>query len=455
MAKVLRITVTQKGKVVEERIVRDHQSITVGTDAKNTFKLLPEAGLPSSWSLFEAKGTQYKVAFGEKMTGRVTLDGKNIDFASLKENKHATQEGDRFLHALNDASKGQVDISKETTILFQFVEKPLKAAKPELPSDIKDGWMKRFEPILMMCFLGSFIVHTGAGIGVVSVEPPPPPSAEDLAKWVAKVAAPPPVEEEPEPEEADDEEKKDDKKPADKPAKKKEEPKPAEKPVEEAPKSRKDAAKAAKAAESKRQDVRNKLASKGLLAMIGAASGDGAMANVFAEGAAIGGDLAASMDGMAGVGIAESGSAVARKGGGSGGGKAADIGDLGTSGGGKVKTGGGKKKTKVRGSFKAEDAIIEDGEIDAKAVKRVLKRKGKMFQQCYETALKSNSKLKGKIVIEFTINKRGKVSEASAVKDGVGGGVAKCVVSAMKRVRFPRPDDGEVTIANAFVFQPG
>ena len=114
-----------------------------------------------------------------------------------------------------------------------------------------------------------------------------------------------------------------------------------------------------------------------------------------------------------------------------------------------------KKKTTVRGSFKAEDAIIEDGEIDAKAVKRTLKRKGKMFQQCYETALKSNSKLKGKIVIEFTINTRGKVSEASAVKDSVGGGVAKCVVRAMKRVRFPRPDDGEVTIANAFVFQPG
>jgi hypothetical protein len=454
MAKVLRITVTQKGKVVEERIIRSHESITVGTDPKNTFRLLDEPGLPSSWSLFEAKGTQYSLAFGPEMTGRVSVGGKNVDFVSLKENKQAVQQGDRFTHGLNDASKGQVDLSKETTILFQFVEKPLSAAKPELPSDIKDGWMKRFEPILMMCFLGSFIVHTGAGIGVVSVDPPPPPSAEDLAKWVAKVAAPPPVEEE-EPEPVEEEEKKDDKKKADKPAKKKEAPK-EEKPAEkEAPKSRKDAAKAAKAAESKRQDVRNKLASKGLLAMIGAASADGDMANVFSDGAAIGGDLAASMEGMAGVGIAESGSGVARKGGGKGGGAAADIGDLGTSGGGKVKTKGGKKKTTVKGSFKAEDAIIEDGEIDAKAVKRVLKRKGKMFQQCYETALKSNSKLKGKIVIEFTINKRGKVSEASAVKDGVGGGVAKCVVSAMKRVRFPKPDDGEVTIANAFVFQPG
>jgi hypothetical protein len=34
MSKVLRITVTQKGKVVEERIIRSHESITVGTDPK-------------------------------------------------------------------------------------------------------------------------------------------------------------------------------------------------------------------------------------------------------------------------------------------------------------------------------------------------------------------------------------------------------------------------------------
>ena len=103
----------------------------------------------------------------------------------------------------------------------------------------------------------------------------------------------------------------------------------------------------------------------------------------------------------------------------------------------------------------AADVEPLDGEIDSKAVKRILQRRGKMFQQCYETALKANSKLKGKIVIEFTINSRGKVSDASAVKDNVKGGVAKCVVSAMKRIRFPKPDDGEVTIQNSFVFQPG
>ena len=83
-------------------------------------------------------------------------------------------------------------------------------------------------------------------------------------------------------------------------------------------------------------------------------------------------------------------------------------------------------------------------------MKRILQRRGKMFQQCYETALKSNP-LALQNRHEFTINSRVK-ADASAVKDSVGGGVAKCVVPAMKRIRFPKPDDGEVTISELFRF---
>ena len=58
--------------------------------------------------------------------------------------------------------------------------------------------------------------------------------------------------------------------------------------------------------------------------------------------------------------------------------------------------------------------------------------------------------------MEFTINERGRVSDTAVVKDGLGSPqVAKCVASALKRMSFPKPDDGEVTITNTFVFQPG
>ena len=454
MTKVLRITVTHQSKIVEERVMMARETVTVGTDEKNTFQVR-DHGAPATWAVFELAGSQYNLTYNADMSGHVSVKNQNLDFAALKAQNLSKAGNDRSHYLLDDSSKGQVQLSKDTTILFHFVDKPSKVVQKELPDDIKDGWMKRFEPILMLSFIGSFIFHTGAGITVVSVDPPPPPSQEELKQWIAKVAAPPPVEEEekPEPEEEKKDEDKDSDKPADKPAP---EEKPEEKPAEkEPPKNLKDAAKQAKAAEAKRQDVRNQIASKGLLAMIGAVGeGDGALANVFSDGAAIGGDLSDALAGTAGVGIAASGSGIARKGGGSGGGSAADIGSLGTSGGGKVKT-KAKKRTKVSGRVSAADVEPLDGEIDSKAVKRILQRRGKMFQQCYETALKSNSKLKGKIVIEFTINSRGKVSDASAVKDSVGGGVGKCVVSAMKRIRFPKPDDGEVTIQNSFVFQPG
>ncbi|HEY1098399.1 MAG TPA: AgmX/PglI C-terminal domain-containing protein, partial [Myxococcota bacterium] len=62
----------------------------------------------------------------------------------------------------------------------------------------------------------------------------------------------------------------------------------------------------------------------------------------------------------------------------------------------------------------------------------------------------------GKLVVEFTIGEDGKVVSASVVKDGLGSAeVGTCVVNLLKRLRFPAPADGEVTISNPFVFQPG
>ena len=69
---------------------------------------------------------------------------------------------------------------------------------------------------------------------------------------------------------------------------------------------------------------------------------------------------------------------------------------------------------------------------------------------------KSNSKRGGKLIVEFTIGDGGRVTEAVVVRDGLGSSqVSKCVLGVLKRMRFPAPADGEVTITNSFVFQPG
>lgn len=448
--KILRIGVIQGGKVIEERLVRKRTTVTFGSDHKNTFVFTGKE-FPKAWPLFELKGNQYQLVFSDGMDGRVSVNDANVDFSSLKAQNLAQKQGDRYRLTLNDGSRGRVQFSQDLTILFHFVAPPPVAAKPELPVSVKGGWVKSIEPVFTTVLTISFLIHAVFTIVVVNVDPPPPPSREDIIRAIARVT-PQKIEAPPPPETKATEQ------PGNEPKKAapKEDEAPAEQPAEESgPKGKKDAAAAARAAEERRARVREQIAGKGLLAMIGAANSgsDSAVANVFGSGSAIGGDLQSSLEGTAGVGIAGGGE-VTRRGTGGGGG-AADVGDLSAGGGGAVGT-GQKKKAAITARVSADAIADVDGTIDKKGVQRALRARGKAFQLCYETALKQNSKLKGKLVVEFTIGDRGRVVEALVVNDGLGSSsVARCVLDTLKRVRFPPPEDGDVTITNTFVFQPG
>lgn len=453
--KILRIGVIQSGKVIEERLVRKRTTVTFGSENKNTF-IFSGNELPKSWPLFELKGNQYQLVFSDEMDGRVSVNDANVDFSSLKAQNLAQKQGDRYRLTLNDASRGRVQFGPDLTILFHFVAPPPVAAKPELPGSVKGGWVKSIEPIFTTVLTISFLIHAVFTIVVVNVDPPPPPSRDDIIRAIArvtpqKIEAPPPAV---------------DAVPTEAPGKEptkaapKEEETPAADPGEaEAPKGgKKDAASAARAAEERRAAVREQIAGKGLLAMIGASGSgsDSAVANVFGSGSAIGGDLQSSLEGTAGVGIAGGGEVTRRgTGGAGGGGAAADVGELSAGGGGAVAA--GPKKVAAITARVSSDAISDvDGTIDKRAVQRALRARGKAFQLCYENALKQNSKLNGKLVVEFTIGDRGRVVEALVVNDELGSSqVSRCVLDTLKRMRFPPPEDGDVTITNTFVFQPG
>jgi TonB family protein len=450
--KILRIGVIQSGKVIEERLVRKRATVTFGRDAKNTFVFESE-DTPKSFALFELKGNQYHLVFSDEMDGRVSVDNNNIDFASLKAQNLAQKQGDKYRLQLSDSSRGRVQFGKDLTILFHFVAAPPVAAKPELPLAAKGGWVKSIEPIFTSVLTASFIIHAVMSIIIFNVEQPPPPSLEDVKALIQRLT-PPKVEVPPPPEPT----------PTDTPtntptkAKAKDSGDGEKKEEKSKVKSKGSKADKARAAAARRAEVRSQIAGKGLLGLIGAKGGAGdEVADVFGSGSSVG-DVSTDLSGTGGVGVAGSGSGVTRRGGGGGGGGgggAADIGGLETGGGGAVST-GPRKRTKVSARVKA-DAISEvDGEIDKKGVARTIRRRSSAFQACYETALKTNSKLRGKIVVEFTIDGSGRVADASVIKDGVGSPqVSKCVIGVLRRLRFPKPDDGDVTISNAFVFTPG
>lgn len=454
--KILRIGVIQGGKVIEERLIRKRSAVTFGSDNKNTF-VFSGPDVPKSWSLFEVKGAQYQLVFSDSMDGRVSVEDNNVDFASLKAQNLAQKQGDRFRMVLNDASRGRVQFGSDLTILFHFVAAPPVAAKPTLPVSAQGGWVKSIEPVFTTTLTLSFLLHAAFTIVVHNVEPPPPPSREEVLRAIARVQ-PPKIETPPEvPTEAPP----DSNKKGDKP-KVKADPKPegdGEK-AKQVSKGKPNTPSGAKAASERRAAVRDAIQGKGLLAMIGASGGgdaDSAVGNVFSSGSAIGGDLQSAIEGTQGVGVAGGGGEVTRRGagGGGGGGGAADIGGLEAGGSGPVGT-GTKKVAKVTGRVQAADISDVDGTIDKKGVAQTIRRRQKAFQQCYESALKSNSKLAGKLSVEFVIDDNGRVREARVVRDGLNSAeVSKCVVGTLKRLRFPKPDDGEVTITNVFVFQPG
>lgn len=441
--RILRIGVIQGGKIIEERLLRKHQPVTVGTDPKNTF-VFPVSGLPKTLKLFDFKSGAYSLCFDDKMEGRVSARDSALDFAALKTQGIAKRSGAFYRVPLAEDTRGKVLLA-DITILFQFVVPPPEPAKPVLPSVAKGGWVKSINWFFTTLVSLSFVAHTSFLVSFKFVELPDDPTVFEIPDRFAKFIVPDRNrEEEEKPDEAegagdkkeDDEQKEKSKR---KPGKRK---------------ALSDEEKAAQAA-ARRAMVRQKVAGKGLLRILGArgpgaASGD-AVADVFSDGG-LDGDLDSAFDGLAGVGIATSATETSRRGAGSG--EAAGIGDLATDGGGSANV-GSKSAARVRGSVRASRAEGVDGSLDPKEITAAIKRRLAGIKRCYEQQLKRNPKLAGKIVITFVIDGSGKVSEAYVESNSMGDStVAQCILGLIRRVRFPKPDEGTVQASFPFVFTP-
>src|SRR5437879_12362936 len=71
--KILRMGIIQQGKIVEERLVRKREHVTIGQSSKNTFVVPASNYLPRSFTLFELTPKGYALHFTDAMDGRVAL----------------------------------------------------------------------------------------------------------------------------------------------------------------------------------------------------------------------------------------------------------------------------------------------------------------------------------------------------------------------------------------------
>src|SRR5438270_1507109 len=72
--KILRIGIIQGGKIVEERLVRKRETVTIGQSVKNTFVVPASTALTRSFPIFEMTPQGYALNFTEGMDGRIAFD---------------------------------------------------------------------------------------------------------------------------------------------------------------------------------------------------------------------------------------------------------------------------------------------------------------------------------------------------------------------------------------------
>jgi hypothetical protein len=189
--KVLRIGLVAAGRILEERIVKQRTSVTVGPSEKCMFVV--QANVPPQYKLFELIGNDYHLNFLDGMTGRVALATGITDLVALK--GQAKRIGPAYQIRLTEEARGKIVVG-ETTFLFQFVAPPPVQPRPQLPLSVKGGVASQIDWSLTIIAAFSFLLHFGL-VGAMYSDWMDPVVNDDimgnLIDMVSKTV-PPPVE---------------------------------------------------------------------------------------------------------------------------------------------------------------------------------------------------------------------------------------------------------------------
>lgn len=155
--KVLRIGVVQAGRVVEERIIKQRTTVTIGPNEKAMF-VVPNQNVPPNFKLFELLGSEYRLNVLEGMTGRIALATGITDVAALR--NQSKKIGSPYQLKISEETRGKVVVG-DTTFLFQFVVPPPVQPRPQLPLTVKGGLTQNIDWPLTVIASFSFMLHFG------------------------------------------------------------------------------------------------------------------------------------------------------------------------------------------------------------------------------------------------------------------------------------------------------
>lgn len=153
--RVPRIAMVVGGRIVDERLFRSADAITVGTAEDATFTVAGPS-LPERFVLVERVGSKHYLRFVHGMTGRIALGNERHDLASLSDRAHESRGARRV--ELTDDARGKVVLGG-VTFLFQLVPAPPLATTPRLPLGVLDGLGTSVDWRLAIIAAMSFLVH--------------------------------------------------------------------------------------------------------------------------------------------------------------------------------------------------------------------------------------------------------------------------------------------------------
>ncbi len=458
--KVLRIGLIQAGKIVEERIIRRRETVSVGSSEKNHF-VVQAPGMPGKFDLFQVVGSGYVLNFTEHMRGRVGGQGGVASLEEMRASGAARNLSNHWQLPLGDNMRGKI-VMGDITLLFQFVVPPPVQPRPQLPAAATGGLAKTIDWRFTSYLLLSFMLHFGFVVYLENADWPMEEGIDTVPRSVAGMIfsePPPPPEDVPDlPTEAEEEGEGDAEEEQQAASKGKSEGSPSE-----GRSAGPNAGDVATSAEARAAFAEQAAQAAEAMLLSGLGGEESGLADVVAQGAVTGNaeDILAQ---AAGVGVAKGGSSGelrSRSGGGGGSKGLGDLGSLGKSGGGgeEQSEGGAVQERQIRGDINLGSGgdVGGSGEFDASVVVGMIRKRIRAIQRCYENELRRNPTLSGKVVVEFTIQTTGSVTDAKATTNSTGdAAVASCVVQTIRRFRFndPAPEGGSVTFSYPFVFAP-
>ena len=432
--RILRIGILLDSKLVEERLIRERTTVSIGQSMKNTFSV-PLEGLPLEFPMFLLDQGKYYLRFLGKMDGRLS-DGGNVNTLDQLKAKGAQNHGEYWQVPLADNARGKLSLG-DLTVLFQFVTEPPRQPKPMLPASVRGTFADRFDPRLSVILGASIIAHFAVVIVALAMDVELPQGIADKAYNLTFNQETYVDLEKPKPEPVKDQG----------PGDKKEPEKAKVVPKIDKPAPNPDAGRD-KAKEIQLQQEEQAKAMADLLTgegPNGTSEGDmskrrpgadlGSQINAVKEGG-----KQVAVGGGAGHGSRDSGDPRV------GTGKGPNI-----NGPGGTETAGGPKVEKApTGRIQVSDkAGGEDTNLSPDAVlKKIMTAYMNGLQRCYKEYLKKDASARGKVVLALTINETGRTVKGAA--HGFAGEVDECISAQMASWRFPIPKDkdGEATSAD-------